>query len=477
MREEARREQVVSHEDVSLHPRPRIERKWWILIAVGVATFMSALDGSVVNTILPVVGDTFGADVATIEWVITIYLLVVSGLLLSFGRLGDIRGHKVVYVSGFAVFIVSSALCGLAPSAWALVGFRALQALGAAMLFANSPAILTKHFPATQRGQALGLQATMTYLGLTVGPSLGGWLTDHFTWRAVFFINVPVGLLALALSTHFIPRDVPTHQPERFDLPGAALFMSGLIALLLGLNQGHAWGWRSPAILGLLAIAVLLLGLFLFVEKRIPHPMLDLSLFRHRIFTASTASAVMNYICIYAILFLLPFYLLQGRNLSPSQAGLLLTAQPLVMAIVSPFSGTLSDRIGSRLLTTLAMVILAGGLLLLSRLGPQTPPGYLVMALCITGLGFGMFASPNNSALMGAAPRHRQGIAAGVLATARNVGMVLGVGIAGAIFTTILAHGEITGRPTALFDAVGMGFLVAAGVAVLGALTSMVRGT
>lgn len=465
------------HSEVLRVPLRSLERKWWVLLAVGVGTFMSALDGSVVNTVLPVVNRAFGSDIATIEWVVTVYLLVVSGLLLSFGRLGDLRGHKPVYVSGFAIFIVSSALCGLAPTAGALIAFRGMQALGAAMLFANSPAILTKNFPATQRGQALGLQATMTYLGLTVGPSLGGWLTTQFTWRAVFYINVPVGLLALLLSLRFIPRDPGSEHAERFDLSGAITFMFGLIALLLALNQGHAWGWISWPILALLSVAVILLGLFLGIERHVPNPMLDLSLFRRRIFAAATTSAVLNYICVYSILFLMPFYLIQGRGLNPAQAGLLLTAQPLIMAIAAPLSGTLSDRIGSRLPGTLGMVILAVGMFLLSQLGPQSPLSNVAVALAISGLGTAIFVSPNNSALMGSAPRHRQGIAAGILATARNVGMVLGVGLAGAIFTTVLAHGQLSGSATALFDAIGASFLVASGVAVVGAVTSAIRGS
>jgi len=447
------------------------------LIAVGVGTFMSALDGSVVNIVLPVVNRALGGDIATIEWVVTIYLLVLSAFLLSFGRLGDLRGHKSVYIAGFAIFVLGSALCGLAPTAQALIAFRALQALGAAMLAANSPAILTKHFPSAQRGQALGLQATMTYLGLTVGPSLGGWLTGQFSWRAVFYINVPVGLLALGLGLRFIPHDAPAERAEQFDLPGAFVFMLGLVALLLGLNQGHAWGWTSPVILGLLAAAGLLLGLFLLIERRVPHPMLDLSLFQRRIFSAATGSAILNYMCVYSIIFLLPFYLIQGRNLSPAQAGLILTTQPLIMALVAPLSGTLSDRIGTRLPSTGGMAVLALGLFYLSRLGDQAQLGEVTVALAVCGLGIGLFTSPNNSALMGAAPRQRQGIAAGILASARSFGMVLGVGLAGAIFTTVLAHGQANGSATALFDAVDASFLAATGIAALGMLTSAVRGT
>jgi len=449
--------------------------KWWVLLAVGVGTFMSALDGSVVNTVLPVVNHAFGSGVATIEWVVTIYLLVVSGMLLSFGRLGDLHGHKPVYCSGFGIFVLGSVLCGMAPTVTALIFFRALQALGAAMLFANSPAILTQNFPAEQRGRALGLQATMTYVGLTVGPSLGGWLTEQFSWRLVFYVNVPIGLLALALSLRFIPRDSPVEQIKQFDLLGAITFIGGLVGLLLGLNKGHDWGWTSPSILLLLVSAAVLLLAFVLIEQRVSNPMLDLSLFRHRLFSAAAASAVLNYICAYSNVFLLPFYLIHGRGLGPAQAGLLLTAQPLIMAVVAPLSGAISDRIGSRLPTTLGMGILAAGLFFLSRLGPQSPLMEVTVALTITGLGTGVFVSPNSSALMGAAPTQQRGVAAGILATARLVGMVLGVGLAGAIFTTALAHGQATGRGLALFDGVRAGFLVASGVALLGVVVSAVR--
>jgi EmrB/QacA subfamily drug resistance transporter len=451
-------------------------RKWWVLLAVGVGTFMSALDSSVVNIILPIVNRNFGGDVATVEWVITIYLLVVSGLLLSFGRLGDLRGHKQVYVSGFGIFILASMLCGLSTSVLMLVACRAIQAIGAAMLFANSPAILTRNFPAEQRGQALGLQATMTYLGLTVGPSLGGWLAQQFSWRAVFYINVPIGLLALFLSMRFIPSLPPARQGERFDLAGAATFMAGLVCLLFGLNQGQSLGWGSVWVLGALVLALILLASFISIERSVSNPMLDLSLFGNRQFSAATGTAILNYICINTLIFLLPFYLIQGRGLNSAQAGLLLTAQPVIMAITVPLSGTLSDRIGARLLGTLGMAILAVGLFMLSRLGADSPYTSVALGLAVTGLGTGIFISPNSSALMGAAPRNRQGIAAGILATARNVGMVLGVGMAGALFTTIMAQQPVDSPGAGLFAAISVALLVAVFVAILGALLSAVRG-
>jgi EmrB/QacA subfamily drug resistance transporter len=375
---------------------PKIDQKWLVLIAIGMSTFMSALDTSVVNIVLPVINDSFKSEIATVEWVVIIYLLFVSGLLLSFGRLGDIRGHKSIFLIGFFIFILSSALCGWAPSIGALIVFRGIQAIGAAMLSANSPAILTKNFPSSQRGQALGLQATMTYLGLTVAPSLGGWLTELISWRAVFYINVPVGLFAFILAWMFIPQDKDSGTKEPFDIPGSLLFLFGLVTLLLALNQGYSWGWISSPIIGLFAFSLIFLSSFLYIEKKSTSPILDLQLFKNKVFSAATASSVFNYIAVFSVLLLLPFYLLEGRNLTPSQAGLLLTIQPIVMAIIAPISGSISDRYGTRIPTVGGMIILSLGILLMASLGPNAPLYQVGLALGIIGFGTGTFISPNN---------------------------------------------------------------------------------
>ncbi|MBN1412306.1 MAG: MFS transporter [Spirochaetales bacterium] len=319
------------------------------------------------------------------------------------------------------------ALCGLAFRIEWLVIARAFQGIGGAMLFSNAPAIITKSFPCGQRGQALGLQATMTYLGLAAGPSFGGWLTTTFGWRVVFYINVPIGTLVFLLGLLFITNDSPEESGvKKFDIPGAVLFSAGLVMLLLALNRGHEWGWDSP----------------------------------------------LNYICLYFGVFLMPFYLIQGRRFSPAEAGLLLTAQPLVMAVAAPVSGFLSDRIGSRFLSTIGMLVMMVGLFLLSGFMPGTGHFEIVLGLSVTGLGTCIFISPNTSALMGSAPRERQGIAAGILATARNVGMVLGVGLAGAVFSSITSKGG----PEQLFPAIHVSFLVAGGIAAAGAIVSFIRG-
>ncbi len=443
-----------------------------LLAAVGVGTFMSALDGSIVGVALPVMRHEMNASVASIQWVVTIYLLVVSGTLLGFGRLGDMIGHKWTYVWGFVVFVAGSALCGLAPGETSLVIFRAVQAIGAAMLFANSLAILTANYPPERRGRVLGMQAMMTYLGLTVGPPLGGWLAGAYGWRAIFFINVPIGILGVAMAMRAIPHDGGELRLGHFDWAGAAVFFGGLTALVVALNRGEALGWGSPAVLGLLVVALAAGSFFVVLERRSERPMLDLALFRDMTFSASTIGAVLNYVTVYTVVFLMPFYLQQGLGLTPARTGLLLAVQSIVMAVVAPIAGRLSDRTGTRAPAVGGMIVLAGGLLGLGLLGARGSELGVAIALAAVGLGTGTFISPNSSAIMGAAPRNRLGIASGVLAEARNVGMVLGVALAGAVFTSLLG-GAHTGPNPSFFHAISVSFEVAAGVAATGAVACL----
>lgn len=452
-----------------------IAMKWWVLVSVGIGTFMTALDSSVVNAVLPIITRDFQTDMLITGWVVTVFLLVLSGLLLTFGRLGDLYGHKRVFVVGFAIFVIGSAACSFAPSVWALIVARAFQAIGSAILASNGPAILTTTFPPQQRGQALGMQATMTYLGLTLGPSLGGFLTAMFGWRSVFFINIPIGLFALLIATRVIPAGKATNQGERFDPLGAAIFMIGLVTLLFGLNRGRDWGWLSPWTLGCIVTALILLMVFVRIERRVPYPMLDLGLFRSRTFTVATASAIIVYLCLYSVSILMPFYLIQARGMSPDQAGLILSAQAVVMAVLSPLTGTLSDKIGSFWLTSAGLLVLILTMVLISLLGPQTPLLRVPLLLGILGIGMGLFTTPNNNALMGAAPRHRQGVAGGVMASARNVGMVLGIGFGSAIFSTVELQAQRAGDPLAFYRGFHVTFLVMAGVALVGLIISTRR--
>lgn len=444
-----------------------------VLLAIGAGSFMSTLGASAVQVVLPMIRVDLNAGFSTIEWVLTIYLLVVSSLLLTFGRLGDLRGHRRTYRFGLILFLLGALFCSLAPTAGALVAFRGVQAVGGAILFATAPAILTRAFPPEQRGRVLGLQGMMTYVGLTLGPALGGWLSQQFGWRSAFLVYLPLGLIALALTIRFLPTKRDERIDARFDPWGTAAFGLGLSGVILALNRGSIWGWGSPATLLTFALGMLLLCCFAAIEKRSASPMLDLSLFRSRLFTAAAVSASANYIAVFAVTFLMPFYLVEVRGLAPKIVGLYLIAPPIVMAITSPLAGHFSDRIGSRLPATAGMIVLASGLFLLSRVGATGSYSLIVFALALTGLGTGIFVAPNSSALLGAAPRAQQGIAGGILATSRNLGMVLGVALSGAVTSEMIArtHDATQG----ILAGMRISFVAAAVVALGGALVASRR--
>jgi EmrB/QacA subfamily drug resistance transporter len=441
---------------------------------LAVGAFLGPLDGSMVNSMLPVLTRELGVDISTTGWLLTIYQLIQTGMMLSFGRLGDLRGHKLIYVGGLVLFLAGSVLSTLASTALFLIAARSISALGSAALWANSAAILTHSFPSAQRGRALGMQSMMVQLGGSCGPPLAGLIASTLGWRAIFWVSIPVTVVALILSTRFIERDQPSKKGERFDVPGAALYVLGLMAVLIALNQGHAWGWDSLGVLGFVALGLALLCGFVALEPRLASPMLDLGLFRERAFAVPVVSMVLNFVCTSSIVFLMPLYLLQGRGLEPAQAGLLLITQPLVMASITILSGALSDRIGSRVPATLGMMILSLGLFLLSRLDSDTPLLLLIAAQATIGVGVGLFNSPNSSAVMGAVPSSRRGVAAAILSTARTLGNTLGLGLAGAIFTTALAGRELT-NPTFVVHAVSVGFATASVLALVGALLSATR--
>ncbi|MDO8689948.1 MAG: MFS transporter [Dehalococcoidia bacterium] len=455
-----------------------IERKWWVLITVGIGGLAGALDLTVVNTVLPVIRESFGAQMSSIEWVVMSYLLTISIFLLTFGRMGDIFGHKHVYYVGLVVFTAGSVLCGISRSEIFLIGFRAFQGIGAAMISANAMAILTWTFPQKQRGQAVGLLVMMTYVGIAFGPALGGYLTDQLGWRSIFFVNLPIGTLAAIMAFFVIPRHALSEKRESFDVLGASALVVGLGSLMFALSKGQDLAWTSAPIIGLFVVAMASIAIFLKIESAVRFPMLDLGLFSSRLFTSATVSACLNYLCVFSSLFLLPFYLVQGRGFTPGSAGILITAQPATMMVIAPLSGYFSDRIGSRLLSTTGMVFVAAGMFAYSKLGAQSSEPSMLLSLVLTGIGNGLFVSPNSSAIMGSAPRHRQGIAAGMVATARNLGMVLGVAISGAILSTQLAlQTAATGDPReAFFGAVRFTFMSIGFIAIAAAVTSSIRG-
>jgi len=462
-----------------------MDRKWLILTVVSLGSLMATLDASIVNIALPSIQGDFGVDLTTIEWVVVAYLLVIGSLLLPFGRLGEVVTFKRVYLVGFAVFTLASICCGASPNELTLIGFRVVQSIGAAMMMAMGPAIVARTFPARERGRALGLNGVSVSLGLSLGPSLGGILTQGGTWRAIFFINVPIGILAILWAYRVLPPERP-RDGQSFDLRGAALSGIGLFALLLALSEGQEWGWTSPAIAGLLAAFLVLGAAFLVAERRSVQPMLDLAMFRIRAFSAGLASVVIAFVGLFTATFLLPFLLQQGRGFSPIEAGLLLTPVPVAMALVAPFSGAASDRFGSRLPASAGMAVMILGLASLTQLPPDFSLPDLIWRLVLLGVGQGLFMSPNSSAVLGSVPRARVGTASGTLAQMRVNGQALGIALSAAIVAVRLpVHlvGAGGGPPSsaahsaALGSAIQDAFAVAALVTCIGLVTSLVRGS
>ncbi len=457
-----------------------------IILAVSVGNFMSALDSSVVNIALPSISRHFDAPLYIIEWVVMSYLLVISSLLLTYGRLGDMYGHKTVYITGFIIFTAGSLLCGIAPTIALLIVFRAVQALGAGMLMSMGPAIVTDVTPAHKRGKALGATAVAVSVALTTGPVLGGLLTSNFGWQSIFYINIPIGIIGTLWAYKIIPNPL-RYEAQNFDVAGAAVVFLALMSLLVPLSYTEKYGWGNPYIIASMAAGIMLLLIFVQIEKKVKHPMMDLGLFKSRLFSMSNVSALINYMAQFFVTLLMPFYLQQLKGLSPSGAGLMIIPMPVTTMIIAPISGALSDRFDSRYISSMGMGFISFGIFLLSRLSFDSPNSYIILSLIITGLGSGLFQTPNNSAIMGSVPGNRRGIASSMLATMRNMGMVLGVAISGALFSSrlgymknVLQASGMTGTELGRYSfagALSFAFTVASVLAAAGVLTSLMKGS
>lgn len=448
--------------------------KWWALAAVGSGVLISTIDGSIVNISLNTLVDVFNTSLSAVEWVVLSYLLTLTCLLLSMGRLGDIVGKRRVYLVGFVIFTVASALCGLAPAIGALIGFRVIQAVGAAMIQAVGPALLVVAFPPQERGTALGAIGSIVALGILVGPILGGVLLQNVGWQSIFFVNLPIGILGVWLTLRSLPNDKPSARDQRFDYAGAGILLVSLASLLVALTEGPLWGWLDGRTLGLLAASLLAAGLFYFWEGRAPAPMVNLAIFRRAAFSYNLLAALILFVALSFNLLLTPIYLQRVRGLDPQTTGLVLISLPIMLSLVSPLSGRLSDRIGPRVLTATGLVVTALGLAGMSLSSATQPLWQMIGFLMLTGLGIGLFQSPNNSAVMGNAPREALGVAGGLLAVVRTLGQTSGIAIAGAIWASQVvatlgsAVDPITNAPP---EALAAGFdramIVAAVVALL----------
>jgi len=435
----------------SSSPTIDYSQKWYVLSAVGMGVFLATIDGSIVNISLPTLVTSFQTDFALVQWVVLAYLLTVTTLMLGVGRLADIYGKKPIYTAGFIVFTAGSVLCGLSPTIFTLIGFRVVQAVGASMVMALGMAIVTEAFPPSERGRALGISGTIVSVGIAVGPTLGGLIVQNLSWHWIFFVNLPIGII----GTWMVIRYVPAFKPlggQRFDYWGALTLCVSLLSLLVALTLGQRNGFGDRTVLLLAGAWIVFLAAFIFIELRVEQPMIDLRLFRSSLFSVSLATGFMIFICLAGTLILMPFYAENVLGYDPQQTGLLMATVPVALGIIAPVSGVLSDRFGSHSITVAGLAVLAAGFLAISSLDAETTTlGYILRFLPI-GLGMGIFQSPNNSAIMGAAPRDRLGIASGMLAVTRTLGQTTGIAVLGALWAgQVFKHagGVISGGATA----------------------------
>jgi len=408
-------------------------RKWYVLVAVGMGVFLATIDASIVNVALPTLVRSFNTRFAVVQWVALSYMLTLATLILSMGRLGDLRGKKRIYTIGMIVFTVGSALCGLSQTVYWLILFRVLQAIGASMMAALGTAIVTEAFPASMRGKALGTIGGIVSIGIITGPVLGGLLIDAVSWHWIFFVNIPVGIVGTFMVLRFVPAIGPV-EGQRFDLAGAAILFVSVVSFLLALTLGQNLGFRNHLIIVLFASWLASLVLFLYVELKISQPMVDLRIFQDGVLSAGLFSGFLAFVAMAGVVLLMPFYLENVLGYSPHQVGLLLAVVPVSAGLSSPISGSLSDRFGTRPITTLGLAVLVSGYLGLTTLSETTSAlGYVLRFLPI-GLGAGIFQSPNNSAIMGSATRQQLGVVSGLLSITRTLGQTSGIAAIGAFW-------------------------------------------
>ncbi len=414
-------------------------RKWYVMAAVAMGVFLATIDSSIVNVALPTLVRELQTEFAVVQWVVLAYLLTVATLILSMGRLGDMIGKKPIYSAGFIIFTLGSAVCGIAPTVYWLLGFRVLQAIGAAMMMALGMAIVTEAFPPPERGKALGIMGSIVSIGIVVGPVLGGIVIGALSWRWIFYVNLPIGIAGILMVTRFVP-DIRPVGKQRFDYLGAFTLFVSLMSLLLALTFGQQIGFTEIAVLVLFAIWLVFLAIFLKIETKSSQPMIDLSLFENRLFSVNLVTGSITFVCIAGTTILMPFYLENVLGYDPRSVGFLLAVVPIAMGLIAPVAGSLSDRVGTRPIAVAGLSVLLVGYYTTSTLTIQTTPlGYILRFLPI-GIGMGIFQSPNNSAIMGSAPRERLGIASGLLSITRTLGQTTGIAVLGALWASRVTY-------------------------------------
>ena len=450
--------------------------KWWILTAVACGTFMSTLDSSIVNIALPTLTKDLQTDLYLIKWVVIVYLLVITCLLLPFGRLSDQYGRKNIFQLGFIVFTAGSALCGISPSLNWLIASRALQGVGASMLMSNSPAIITAGFPANERGKALGTLAMVVSAGLVSGPSIGGFLVAHFGWRSIFLVNIPIGILGILLVNRFVAADAFRVAKAPFDWAGTFLQTILLLSLMVLVDPPSiSVSGTDPVPVSRVVVGIFTLvfgALFLKVESDARAPLFDLSLLKIRTFWTANLASFFTFVAYSGLTVLMPFFLEEMLAFSPDKAGLYMTAIPLTIFVIAPISGRISDRLGSQELSFIGATICALALFLMGGLfGPGINPDMsrlkILLGLVSVGLAMGLFQSPNNNAIMSSVPPVKLGVASALIATIRNLGFVAGTGLS----TGLFAYKQEMGA--SYVSALHFTFIVAGIVSVLAMIASL----
>lgn len=443
------------------------------LLAISLTSFLTPFMASSVNIALPGIAEHFQVSAVLLSWVATAYSLATAVFLVPFGTLADIYGRKRIYILGIVLYSLASGLCALAPSGPALIAARAGQGVGSAMIFGTGIAILTSIFPSEQRGQVLGINTAAVYIGLSAGPFLGGLLVGQWGWRSVFWINVPLGGIALLVTLCKVRGEWAGSPGAPFDLAGSAIYGIATVAAMYGLSL-----LPQPIGAWLILVGFAAGAAFVWQEGRIARPVLDLALFRgHRTFTLSSIAALINYAATSSVTFLLSLYLQYIKGMSPRQAGAVLIAQPILMAIFSPLAGRLSDHIEPRLIASAGMALTVVGLALLSALGEDTGLAYILGSLVILGLGFAFFSSPNTSAIMGSVERRYHGVASGMVGTMRLFGQMLSMGLAMLLFSLYMGRVQITPEYYGRFlQSVRTDWIISALLCLLGILASLARG-
>jgi EmrB/QacA subfamily drug resistance transporter len=429
-----------------LQPRPD---RWKILPVLLIAPFMGSLDGSIVNVALPTIADRLAVGLDGVQWVVSSYLIVISALVLIFGKIADKIGKTRVFEFGFLVFGAGSLLCALSWSLPLLILARTAQAIGASMFMSSNQGIIATIFPPEERGRALGFLGSTVAVGTMIGPPLGGIMVDFLSWQSLFLVNIPISLFAFVAALKLLPADGRAGSLAGFDLPGSGLFMGFIVGLFYFLLSGGRRGWSSPAELASLALAVACAILFIIRERRAMDPMIDLSIFRDGYFSISVLCVFLVFVVTFCVNIMQPFYLQDALGLAPSAAGLILLASPLASGLAAPLSGRLSDRLGPGKLTIVGLAIMLAGLGVMCALGLASKPALVAAGLALIGLGSGVFGSPNTKLIMSRAPRDKLGIAGSVNALARNMGMVSGIAFAVSLQSGIMS--ARLGRPVSGF--------------------------